>query len=194
MSCICLHIAKEDVEFIKQWLIKTNEIAFIVPTGNGMCVAKKDVESLEDGEHRLWHINSGNIISYHTYETPYEVLSPYEPWSYVSRDPKHYRDSKVPYLGGAPINIINFDLHTTGYDEELLKADPNVIGRSDFTWIGSRYEPAPEPINKFWKKLGNFVRKNATKGHESGLNIYQFPHAKELIEKGQKYNIDPYIN
>src|ERR1041385_6904422 len=65
MPWIPMYLYDDDVEILVDWLNNEADIAFIVPMGkpgwDKKWHAVRQVESLQDGQHMLWHIPSGPL-------------------------------------------------------------------------------------------------------------------------------------
>jgi hypothetical protein len=106
-------------------------------------------------------------------------------------------DRKNPYFGSGHVGIIWLNAHAQGNQSHN-------IGLSSFEWIGNHCRligrPAPTVTERFWKKLGRIVKKQAVRIPRSGPwdgqnpEIWVLPEALKQIMAGHERDPNPYVD
>ena len=188
-----MYLLDEDVASLCRMLDSDPEIALIRPDGDQRWKAHREIPTLPDGEHALWHIPSGPII-----------LEPKPPKTRVKRvkDPFAGWTEIVsfqkgePWFGPAPLGIIWLRIHRYAGPANVTfspismsrpwKAPASeVIGRSDFFWIGNYYSIIGEKVHpateQWWKSIRKRIAKVAVQIPATGpinrtlKEIWAFP-------------------
>ncbi len=190
MSWLPIYANKADCAEILAYLNQSEEIAFIVANGVGRWIAVSTIEALMPGRYCLWHVPSGPLPLFRgAGETPGEIVNPFGGWL----EAKSGADSSTPYFGAGHPGIIWLNIR--GESVERLSG-VLTVGLSSFEWIGNHYKAigssAKPESEKFWKSLGRWVKKHATKVPRCGPQqstppeIWAFHGAIDEFENGAK--------
>jgi hypothetical protein len=188
MPWLRLYMIDDDVEQLCRMLDEDPEIALIRSAGKGRWKAQRNVPTLHDGQHALWHIPSGPIELEDTKpkSKPKKVKDPFAGWKEIVKPV----EPGVPWFGPGPLGIFWLNIQRQSRN---LK---NAIGLSTISWIGNEYRiigyPAPEATERWWKSLRRRIAKLAEPVASSGRftskprDVWAFPAALGQIRKGVK--------
>jgi hypothetical protein len=211
MPWLSMYLTAPDVQQLCQMLDHDPDIALIRSAGPGKWKAQREIPTLPDGDHALYHIPSGPIVLEPTQpKGPRKIIkNPFRPWTEIVKP----FAAGEPWFGPAPLGIIRLSIRTkAGPANQIYRpttlARPwsapasQVIGRSDFHWIGRYYSiigdvPA-KSTEQWWNALRRRIAKTAKPISSSGPltqkepgRIWAFPHALQQIRKGAKRADNP---
>ncbi len=204
MPWLSMYLVDSDVKMLCTMLNDDPEIALIVPDGPQRWKAQRKVPKLADREHALWHIPSGavELESKKPKEKPKVVRDPFRGWA--ARLPEF--EHGAPWFGPGPLGIVFLTVRrkagpasrmfTPMYQRAWSAPANEVIGRSDFYWVGNYYSivskkyKAPPVTQLWWQSLRRRVAKIAVQVPSEGAldrgtkSIWAFPGALERIREG----------
>jgi hypothetical protein len=188
MPNIPIFIEKHDVELILKWLKEDSDIAIISNCSFGegkdrvwKWKASQPPKNLNDGYYQIWHIPSGKIFVEGVKRNDpdwVEVNNPFEEYEAYP----YNNNREIQNLGNMP-QFFEFEVRVKD------SQNSDMVGLSNFSWIGSRYQKAPDSAKKWWSKLRRFITNNSTKINGNGINsddsskFFCFAHAYESIKK-----------
>jgi hypothetical protein len=206
----------DDVGILLRHLNEDPELAFLVPvppigplpapsSGVGNPVlegqgwqAVRQVTSLGDGQHLLWHLPAGDLLE----RVPSRKLVPppgtriADPWS-GWRGRSWVLDGRyvIPEVQAGPgdSGIVRLELRTRyclSPEESHHMGTAEILWCSIFHWLGSRYAPARKETSRWWDRLkGRFGRTTVKLVDPTGRQVfYAFPSALRRLKSGIKYN------
>jgi hypothetical protein len=189
MAWLPMYAAEDDLPQLLSHLNGSEDIAFIVSDGPGKWIAVRSLLALTEGCYCLWHVPSGPLPLFRgATEKPGQITNPFEGWSEV----KAGADPSRPYFGAGHPGVFWLNIRS----KSTHRFSGGDVGLSSFEWIGNRYKaigsaPKRETEN-YWKALGRWVRKVATKVPRGGPQeptppeIWAFNGARTLFEAGAK--------
>jgi hypothetical protein len=197
MPNFIIYVTKVDAEMIRNWINSDDRIAWIVKGSQFgheyHWKAVREVEAISEQTYALWHIESGalNIPSGSKDRADAIVLDPFAGWVQTLES----ESSTRPWFGQNLPGPFSFSFKATGTES------PGSIGRSEFSWLGNRYQsigkPAPAASIKWWSKLGRYIRSSATEipwPYPQGIGnskAYAFPDAFAHISRGVPVDVNP---
>jgi hypothetical protein len=187
------------------------DIALIRPDGSGRWKAVRHIPALPDGRYALWHIPSGPI----TLDEPRKTKgrgkrnkNPFAGWTEIGEP----FEPGVPWISAAPLGNIwltirrsagtaNQTFRPTSLARPWTARASEVIGRSEFHWIGNYYsvigERAPRVTEDWWKSLRKRIAKVTTQIPTTGpitrkpKEVWAFPQALKQIRAGMRRADNP---
>jgi len=210
MPWLLMYLLEDDVTELCSMLNADPEIALIRPADNRRWKAARDFPTLPDGRYVLWHIPSGPI----TLEPRKvkgrvkRIKDPFAGWTEIVKP----SEPGVPWISAAPLGNIWLRIHrSAGSASQTFRptsmARPwtapasEVIGRSEFHWIGNYYsivgDRAPRVTEQWWKSLRKRIAKVATQIPAAGpiarkpKEVWAFPQALEQIRAGRRRADNP---
>jgi hypothetical protein len=159
--------------------------------------AVKQVQSLTDGDHRLWHFAGHPLSPERDGIGPND--DPWAGWIEVVEE-----GSRAGRLGTTPSSVIHLQLwarHRPYTEQELRSQSAAVswwtegrefLASSHVSWIGNRYAiigaPAHPATVRWWARLQRWIRTNATplKVHRQ-VTFFAFPSALARLRSGIPY-------
>jgi hypothetical protein len=191
MPWLPLYATREDLGWLLSQLSDEPEMAFLVSAGDKRWIAVKRAEFQSDCRFCLWHIPSGPLPLLREKGKCDSVIT--DPWSGWTEE-KTGADPSSPYFGAGHVGIIWLNARSG-------EKKRNAIGLSSFEWIGNHYriigQPAPVVTEKFWKKLGRLIKKQAIRIPRSGPwdgpnpEIWAMPEALKKIVMGVERDANP---
>jgi len=180
MAWLPIYADKADFQIILEWLNNDPETVFVVASSPGRWVAKESLDALESRRYCIWHRKSGP-----------ELFQGGTEWE----EPASSTDPDNLYFGTGEARVFWLDVCPG------VSSPPAAIGLSNFGWVGNRFglsgKPAPAGAEVWWRRLGRWVRKSATKIPRGGLNsqaapeIWAFPSAHQAIILGKPCASNP---
>jgi hypothetical protein len=194
---VIVYASFSDAGLIRDWINADPNTAWISKIAQSGCVytwkADHALSTLEQTSYALWQPTTGplNIPSGADGVPDTWVADPFSGWEQTLSD----AHSETPWFGGNLPGPIIFTWHEKGRER------PNSLGRSEFSWLGSRYasigKPAHPDALRWWSRLRRFVAKNGTQirwpyGDETSTRFaYAFPTAMEQIRQGRYPDANP---
>jgi hypothetical protein len=205
-----MYLLDGDVAELCGMLNADPEIALIRSDGSGCWKAHRDIPTLPDGEYALWHIPSGPITLELTSPKGKgkRIRNPFAGWAEIVKP----FVKGVPWFSAAPVGIITLRIRrSAGKANQTFRpsslARPwtarasEVIGRSEFYWIGNYYsiigDRAPKVTEVWWKSLRKRIAKAANQIPASGpitrkpKEVWAFPQALQQIRGGARRADNP---
>lgn len=139
-------------------LSEESEVAFLVSAGDKRWTAVKKKEFAGDCRIGIWHAPSGPLPLLREKGRPEGVID--DPWAGWTEE-RTGADPTTPYFGAGHVGIFWLNVRTLGRKK-------GAIGLSSFEWIGNRYASAPDATERFWKKLGRMIKKQAVRVPREG--------------------------
>ena len=204
MPWLSMYLLDADVKSLCAMLDEDPEIALVVADGPGRWKAQWRVPKLKDGKHALWHVPSGPIeLERAAVKAPPKVVKdPFKGWAAHRPEVEH----GAPWFGPGPLGIIFLTVRRKAgpasrtfspmYRGAWSAPANQVIGRSDFFWIGNYYSvisskyKAAKSTQAWWQSLRRRVAKMAVQIPASGSwrgrdkDIWAFPQALGAIRAG----------
>lgn len=196
MPWLPIFVDEHDAKLLVHWLNQEEEIAFLVPAGQGKWKAVSSVAGLKDGEYSLWHIASEPLPLW-CGSCDYGVIeNPWEGWT----EPLNGGSLTTPNSGVNCPGVIWLTLRTRHqpYSQQelnelpvcdaLLMKGKDIMSVSDFEWI-DRYQQAPRQTHRWWRRLKYWVTCQAVKLTPGGMreSFWAFPSAFGKLESGMEY-------
>lgn len=187
MPWLPIYAVETDMRWLFNSLSAESEIAFLVPAGNRRWIAAKTKEFTGDCRICLWHVPSGPLPLLRERGKPESVVG--DPWTGWTEE-RTGADPTTPYFGAGHFGVFWLNVCTAGRMKDA-------IGLSSFEWIGNRYAAAPEITERFWKKLGRIIKKQAVcvprEGAWDGAHpeIWALPEALKQCVIGRDRDANP---
>ena len=192
MPWLPIYASDSDLEGIFSLLCADEEVAFLVSSGPKQWIAKSMVPYSGNARYCLWHIPSGPLPLLREKGKSHGTVE--DPWRGWVEECTGANPS-TPYFGAGHPGIIWLNARS----ESKLKKDG--LGMSSFEWIGNHYRiignPADASTERFWKKLGRSIKKNAIRIPRDGpwdgdrVEIWALPDALLKIQNGVERNSNP---
>jgi hypothetical protein len=192
MPWLPIYATEEDLKELLNRLSAEEELAFLVSNGQRKWKAVKALNYETDQRFCLWHVPSGRLPLLQLGKKDNGVVE--DPWIGWTEE-RTGANSSSPYFGAGHPGIIWLNARANSRRIE------GGIGLSSFEWIGNRYSrigsAAPETTEKYWKRLGRLVKKEAARIPRSGSwdgpseEIWALPHALRSIKSGTPRDNNP---
>lgn len=209
MPWLPFFVDENDKKTLVDWLNSQDEIAFIVSTGFKKWKTVSTVDNLENGNHQLWHMRSGDLPRYVT-ESGEDWMQWDEneetalvPWSaneldgFISNPWEGWTSDSTSLLLGEHPGIFHLDLWTRHVNHGIGRMidgefvlerriyEENKIGLSGFSWSGSRlpFKVPPQHTRDWWENLKRWIAGEA----KLLASIPEWEDEGELIEKSSFY-------
>jgi hypothetical protein len=210
MPWLLMYLLDEDVTELCSMLNADPEVALIRPDGSKRWKADPHIPALPDGGYVLWHIPSGPIMlePRKPKGRVKRIKDPFTGWAEIAQP----SEPGVPWISAAPLGNIwltirrsagtaNQTFRPTSMARPWTARASEVIGRSEFHWIGNYYsvigERAPRVTEEWWKSLRKRIAKVATQIPTTGpitrkpKEVWAFPQALEKIHGGMRRADNP---
>ena len=197
MPSIELYLDVLDLPLLESFLCKEEEIAFVLPCGDGTFIRADSVCLQPNAAYTLWHIPSGEI--------PADCR---DNRGRIVKDPSRgvHPGAIRLTLEACPGRFVQMvpRPHGAGFDMKLFE-DPSAFGRSGFVWCGNRFAPigkaAHPSMDRWWGRLRRWVAKQGRKVTWSGpllspdseLRVWAFPFAYAAFESGRPRSMNPVL-
>lgn len=155
------------------------------------------VESLNDGEHSLWHVPAGPLPLIN----PDLATKPMSPL--IGPEGHGYPPIPDPWTGwlGRPgfgpgcHPWIRLEVNTrhrpytqqeraSGPRISFWLGDHDLLAVSGFEWTGSHFRPAPPQTQRWWNRMRGWVDRSAVRLHSG---FWAFPSALQKLKDGMQY-------
>jgi hypothetical protein len=187
MPWLPFYAVEEDMRWVFGALSAEPELAFLVSSGDKRWIAQKSKEYTEDCRVGLWHIPSGPLpLLRGKRGADGTVDDPWKGW----REERTGADPTLPYFGPGHVGVIWLNARVNGRKN-------GAVGLSSFEWIGSRYVQAPDASERFWRKLGRTLKKQAIRVPRGGPwdgphpEIWALPESLKQFVLGHDRDLNP---
>ena len=192
MPWLPMYASEDDLKWVFSILSNEEEIAFVTASGPGRWIAIDRLDYSGDMRYCIWHIPSGPLPLLRPQgQADGCVKNPWQGW----KEEQQGADSTVPYFGPGHPGVIWLNAKAKS------KRRDNTLGLSSFEWVGNAYRligrPAPEHTERFWKRLGRTIKKEALRiprmgaWNGQGPEIWALPDALSRIQQGIERDGNP---
>jgi hypothetical protein len=160
MPNIPVYLEKQDIGPFMRVLSESFDFAFVVETpekgvnckkGEKYWRATRGVSEFSDSSYTLWIIGSGPLLRPNPKLRGPDYLEVEDPFGGWCAHP-YTNNEEVPGMGDTS-RVVVLNLSTTSV------RFPGMLGLSDFSWVGSRYEKPHDSAKIFWKGLQAMLKK-----------------------------------
>jgi hypothetical protein len=185
MAWLPIYAADNDWDLLLGLLNADSEIAFVSSDGAGRWRAINTIARLSVGRYCLWHVPSGPLPLLRPGGQPSGLVEdPFAGW----REERQGADKEQPYFGPGHPGVFWLNVRPDTFGKY---SGVRTIGLSSFEWIGNWYRSlgsSPElSTERWWRRLGAWARRHATKVPRGGLSqhdppeIWALPCAYDLL-------------